>query len=191
MSSDVLDLAIVCIDAAEKFIEKDPRFEIVGVCVENSDIFVTKSGATPNRIGVTQNRKYQEKLVKERFGGKCEVVPMLGHALPYALENNQVDGVILDVTKGWMLNGVKEETRVNRDYSTYVLLVRNDFKKTPVYNKFITEYKNSVKELESQDVLLKELKGYVNSSITERGLDEWRRWNINLVPIIPQKSLVN
>ncbi|MBW9158783.1 hypothetical protein KTC93_04745 [Clostridium tagluense] len=191
MSSDVLDLAIVCVNAAEKFIEKDPRFEIVGVCVENSDIFVTKSGVTPKKIGVTQNKKYQEQIVKDRFGNKCEIVPMLGRALPYALENNLVDGVILDVTKGWMLNGVKDKISVNRDYVTYVLLVRNDFKKNPVYKKFITAYKKSVKELESEDVLLEELKGYVNISITERWLSEWRRWNINLVPIIPQTNLVN
>lgn len=191
MSSEVLDLAIVCADAARKFVENDPRFEIVGVCVKNSDIFVLKNRVTPKKIGVTQNRKYQEEIVRERFGEECEIVPMLGTSLPYALENDLVDGIMVDVTKGWILNGEKEKTSVNREYVTYVLLVRTDFKKNPIYKKFINVYKKSVNELESADVLLEELKSYVNNSITEGGIDKWHRWNINLVPIIPQTSLIN
>lgn len=184
MSSDVLDLAIICPEAAKKFIENDPRFEIVGTCAKNSDVFVIKEGVTPKRIGIGQKRTYQKELVTKRFGTDCEVKSMMVAALPYALENGLVDAIVIDATKGWVLKGRKEGTVINEDYVTYVLLARKDFKQSTLFRKFIDVYEQSIKELEEEHIWVEQLSSYIDKNILESEVKKWRMWKIKLVPIM-------
>lgn len=182
LSADVLDLAIVCKEAAGKFIENDSRFEIVGPCVKNSDIFVLREGIKPKKIGLTQNRVYQEQLVKNTFGKECEIVPTMAAALPYVLEKDRVDGIVVDAVKGMSVSGVKQ--RISKeDYVTYVLVVRKDFKEKPIFNKFIKLYNDSVNELQLKDVLFKQLRSYIDKSISIENINEWSKWRVEFLEI--------
>lgn len=110
LSSEEIDIAIICKDAAKQYVNVNSGFEIVGTVVQNSDIFLL-SDNNPEKIGVIQNRDYQSELVKKYYKN-VEVAPLLGTALAYGLESNLVDGVVIDCIKSIGLEG-KENLQLN------------------------------------------------------------------------------
>lgn len=105
LSSGALDIAVMCPDSAARLIQKDFRYEIIGPLMVNSDIIVVKSDHVPGKIAVSQKRTYQEQLVRSKFGNGTKAVPMLSAGVPYAYENNVVDGAVVDILKGINLKG--------------------------------------------------------------------------------------
>ncbi|WZL73268.1 ABC transporter substrate-binding (seleno)protein SaoB [Clostridiaceae bacterium 35-E11] len=181
MSSDILDMAIVCVDAAEEFVKNVEGFEIYSPCVQNSDLFVLQGG-NPKKIGITQNRKYQGKLVKDYFGEDVKIVPMIHQALPYSLEKGQLDGIVIDVTKAIHLKGDKYPTMMGDDYTTYVLIVNQEFKKTKAFKDFIRLYNQSVQKLNGDEKKLKKHFQYYTKSVSQEGGLE--KWKIKLLSIV-------
>jgi hypothetical protein len=174
-------MAIICKEAAKSYMENVEGFEVISECVRNSDIFVMKKD-NPKKIGMTQERNYQKDLIKKRFGEDVEIVPMMVGALPYALENGEVDAIIIDFVKGIHLKGKKEDTVVDGDYTTYVLLARTEFKKTREFKKFVKIYNQSLEELMKDQKLLKNhFYDYAKTDLEEGGLEKWK---IKLLPII-------
>ena len=98
----------MCPEAAKNLIENDDRFEIICPLVSNSDIFVLKDENKIKKIAMTQNRFYQEKIIKDECGEKVQIYPMIYSSLPYALEKGRVDGIIIDSIKALKLNGQKK-----------------------------------------------------------------------------------
>ena len=176
-------MAIICKEAAKSYMENVEGFEVISECVRNSDIFVMKKD-NPKKIGMTQERNYQKDLIKKRFGEDVEIVPMMVGALPYALENGEVDAIIIDFVKGIHLKGKKEDTVVDGDYTTYVLLARTEFKKTREFKKFVKIYNQSLEELMKDQKLLKNhFYDYAKTDLEEGGLEKWK---IKLLPIIAE-----
>lgn len=175
-------MAIVCKEAATVFIENVDGFEIVSDCIRNSDIFVMKS-SNPKKIGITKGRNYQINLAKDRFGSCIETVPMMVQALPYALENGEVDAIIIDIMKGIHLEGKKENTVYHEEYTSYVLIVNTEYKTSKQFKKFVKEYNIALERLIKNDDLLEEhfLNYTDNVNIMERGLDKWK---VMFLPII-------
>ncbi|MEJ8554792.1 ABC transporter substrate-binding (seleno)protein SaoB [Tepidibacter sp. Z1-5] len=181
-----MDLAIICEDAAKEFVKNNDGFKIVGSCVKNSDVFILKDNKIPKKIGIAQNRKYQQKLVKAKFGSSCQVYPMTATALGYALENNTLDAVVLDSLKAWKLNGKKEISNYNKDYITYVMVVNKEFEKKDLYEEFIKYYNESIYELRNEKLLKKQLSSYINTTIPDEEVRDWKKLNVKLEPIIQE-----
>lgn len=179
-----MDLAIICEDAAKDFVKNNNEFRIVGSCVKNSDVFILKDNKIIKKIGIAQNRKYQKKLVKSKFGSSCEVYPMTATALGYALENNKLDAILVDSLKGWKLNGKKQICNYDKDYITYVMVVNKDFQKKDLYKKFIKNYNESIIALKSEELLKKQLSSYIDTTVSDEEVREWKKLNVKLEPII-------
>ena len=181
-SANQLDLAVMCPDAANRLIGKDSRFTIVGPCVVNSDVLVMKPGAAPRRIGVTQKRDYQERLVENRFGPGCAAVPMLTAALPYALERNFVDGVVVDILKGLaMVGGKAPASSGEKDMTTYVLVVKRGFNTTDLYREFMETLAGAAAELNDIRALIPEVEAYKGMQWTNRETEAWRTSKVRFV----------
>ncbi len=73
---------------------------------------------------MTQNRIYQEKIIKDEYGEKVQIYPMIYSSLPYALEKGRVDGIIIDSIKSLKLNGQKKALSINKNYTSYVLVIK-------------------------------------------------------------------
>ncbi len=167
-------MAIVCKEAAEDFLENVEGFEVVSEYIKNSDIFVMKTDK-PQKVGMTQDRDYQKQLIKKRFGEDVELVPMMLGALPYALENDEVDAIVIDFMKGIHLNGKKEDTVLDEDYTTYVLLVSEEFKESLEFKRFKESYNMSLEDLMTDDMKLKEhFYNYTKNNLEEGGLEKWK-----------------
>jgi hypothetical protein len=184
-SADALDMAVMCPDAAAKLTEKDPRFEILGPCVLNSDAIVIRPGRLPGRIGISQKRGYQERLVFETFGANCSIAPMLPAALPYAYEKAEVDGVVLDVFKAAFIDGDRISIGTRADTVTYVLTVKKSFKSNPLFGAFMEACSRAVAELGNPAVLAREVEVYKGVRWTEREIEEWQNLKVKIV--FPEK----
>ena len=170
----MLDMAIICKEAAKEYLENIEGFEVVSELMMNSDIFITKS-ENPKIVGMTQDRDYQIDLIKKRFGEEVEIKTLMVGALPYALEKGELDAIIIDLIKGIHLNGEKENTVINGDYTSYVLVVNTEFKKTKEFKKFVKVYNKSLEELISDEKLLEEhFFNYTKSNLNEGGLEKWK-----------------
>ena len=64
-------MAIICKEAAKVYLENVEGFEVISECMMNSDIFVMKT-ENPKIVGMTQERHYQEDLIRKRFGEDVE-----------------------------------------------------------------------------------------------------------------------
>ncbi|MGL5507296.1 MAG: ABC transporter substrate-binding (seleno)protein SaoB, partial [Paraclostridium sp.] len=161
--------------------EYDKNFEIVNTLVQNSDVFLLKN-ENPKSIGVAQNRNYQIDLVSEYYK-EAKAIPFINSGLAYALEGNKVDGVIVDAIKSLSLQGEKISTSTNKDYGTYVLVVNKSFKKTDLYKEFISLYNKSVKKLENEKLLKKELERYIGVNLSNEEMGEFKSWKLKFLPI--------
>ena len=169
-----LDAAVMCPDAAERLLERDPRFEILGPCVLNSEVVVIRPGVVPRKIGLAQKRRYQEGVIMEHFGAACAIAPMLPASLPYAYVRGMVDGVLIDVMKGFSLEGEKIPVGgADRDFVTYVLVARKDFMATALFDSFLETCQDVVAALGDMDVLLQEIERYRRMPMTGREKQDW------------------
>lgn len=181
LSTELLDVAIMCPSAAKNLIAKDKRFEIIGPCVLNSDIFVIKPGVIPKAIGVPQNRYHIEKIVREKYGQSVKIIPMITSALPYALEKGTVDCIVIDAVKALFIKGNKEPSYVDHDNETYVLVVSEGFKKGKQYEMFNRIFKETVEELKDEKKIIEEINSYKNTNVTGEEMKKWNQFKVKLV----------
>lgn len=181
LSTDALDMAVMCPDSAQGLIEKNPRFRVIGPCVLNSDVLVVRPGVDAAKIGITQKRHYQEKLVEERFRGACTICPMLSAGLPYAYVRSIVDGIVVDVLKAFSVDGKRLSAREGKDLVTYVLVLRKGFENSPVYKRFMAAWAVALIELGDVAALKGEIEAYKGVRWTDRELEEWKRLGVRFV----------
>ncbi|MHC1727045.1 MAG: ABC transporter substrate-binding (seleno)protein SaoB [Syntrophobacteraceae bacterium] len=182
LSADMLDMAIMCPDAAKRLIEKDARYKITGPVLLNSDVLVIRSWTKPPRIGIAHKRQYQEKLVKERFPGGCTTVPMLPAGLPHALERGGVDGVVLDILKASAVSGERLPCTVNgADLVTYILVIRKDFRKSLLYGQFMKSFEQAAADLGDTETLARAVERYKRIRWTDREMEEWKALRVRFV----------
>lgn len=181
LSSEEIDMAIICKEATREFIKYDNNFEIVCPLIQNSDVFLFKE-EYPKNIGITQNRNYQSELIK-RYYKDSEIVPLIGRSLAYALESKLVEGVVIDSMRAIALEGKKIPTTTLGDYNTYVLIVNKKFKGNDTYDEFISLYNQSVEELKSNNNFKKALNEYKDIDISNKDLGEIKSWKLKFLQI--------
>lgn len=189
LGSGDLDLAIMCPDAGRTLVEKDARFEIVGPVLVNADIFVIRPGGEePSAVGISQKREYQRQMVAERFGDRCEAIPMLHAAVPFAFAKHEVDAVVADITRAFSLAGDFHPGGVNgRDLVTAVLVVKKTIKTDEQYRQFLREYEDAVREMAEPERLLHLLTTYASKHISIGDVKLWKRMQVRFVS--PSASL--
>lgn len=176
LSSEQLDVAVLCPDAARTLVEKDSRYEIVGPLLVNSDMIVVREPPQDiPRIGIGQNRSYQAEMAVNSFGRDCKTISMLYTALPYAMEKREVDGIVIDVLRGWQLAGEKRSgAGGGPDIISSVLVVKKSLRQDARFSKFIVWLAEAAAELNRREVLEKELARYKGLTMTQ---EEWTTWN--------------
>jgi hypothetical protein len=107
LSGNRLDLAVLCPDAARRFLDKNTQFQNFGPLLVNADVLVIRPGRTPKKIAVSRKRDYQIQWIRDRWGIPCEPVKMNYAVVPFAYERNLVDGAVVDILKALHLRGDK------------------------------------------------------------------------------------
>jgi hypothetical protein len=190
LSSERLHMAVICPEAAKRLVEYDPRYTVLGPILLNSDIIVLREGSVPKKIGITHNRWYQEKIVEYNFGAHCEAIPMLASALPYAYHKDEIDGVVVDITKGLYLEGqYLQGTLDEQDLVTYVLVARKDLLETAEVKRMLQYLEEAVEELTDISHLQSALTNFDANFSTGKEGSVWERMNIKLkTPVMTEKK---
>jgi hypothetical protein len=181
MTSDLIDMSIICVSAAKSFTENNPSFIVYAPIAMNTDVFFVKED-NPILFGITQNRSYQETLVRENYGSEVKLMPMIGPAIPYALEKNELQAAVVDVTKAMQLNGSIISSAINKDTVTYVLIVNKTFVQTQEFKDFVTRFNNATEMLkEDEELYNAHLAEYVGVENIEKGVH--KKWKVKLLSI--------
>ncbi len=183
LSTDNLDMAVICPDAAERLIEKDSRYGIVGTCRVNSDVLIMGPANRVKKIGITQNRWYQEILAHEHLGPDIDIYPMLSNALPYSLKDGRIDGAVMDIANALRLEGIKISLRKEKDTVTYVLVVRKDLLQKQMFLDFVNLYNQAVQELQDEESLQRIIEKYAGYTCNGKEASEWIKMNVQYKPL--------
>jgi hypothetical protein len=149
------DMALLCPDGADKLIASGQPYEILGEVVVDALVLVTSKDRLPQTVGYMNGREIQKKLVWCNLDSSIAMQPILPAGLPYALERKAVEGVVLDILGALKIGGYR--TALPAEYPTSVLAVHKDLIGSPELASFIEVYNQSVAEMNSTEVLTKEL----------------------------------
>ncbi len=143
LKSNVYDVAIVCTDAADKFIDTNNDFILLGTVTENTDILITKN-SNGNKIGLTNNKKYLSKFIREKYDGDVDIEYMSPHSFGYAYESNQIDGYVIDI--GLINSNLvgQIENVSDKDYGSNVLIANKNIINDKKFKKFLNAYNKMV-----------------------------------------------
>ena len=146
MSSEPIDAAVMCPDAARRLLEKDGRYELLGPCLLNADVLVSRPGNGSRKVAFMQNRGRQADALLSLGMAPSDIAPMLPAGIPYALERGFVSGGVVDVLTAMGLEGVRSPL-ASGDRTTYVLVARRAFKEGPEWAAFAHLYDRCAEEL--------------------------------------------
>jgi hypothetical protein len=180
LSSQSVDAAVVCVDAAKSLIEKDDRYVTIGPCLANSDLLVVRGNPDKTqKIGVSQDHLYQETIIDNLLGTGHQSIPMASTALAYAYEKGDVDGVVTDIEEALKISGTKLSSGGNKgDVITYVLVAR---KNLPGLTKLVTAFSEAASDLNNSEKLQQAIVSY-NSYPTEgEEAAQWISHNVRFI----------
>ena len=66
----------------------------------------------------------------------------------YAMEDEQVDAAVLDITKAAEVSDIPTMPLSDNDYISYVLIVDKEFEQTEAFRNFIESYNKAVEKIE-------------------------------------------
>lgn len=185
MSSNSLQVALLCSDAAEEFIKNNEEFEVVGPVVKNSDVLILNE-SNPKKIAVSQKRIKDSEIIKKKFKDQVEIVPTLHNILPYVLEKGEVDGVIIDAKNATFLNGYDEGAyEIIGEYISYVMVVNKKFRGSKEFGNFIEIYNDGVDEINNDyNKLFHAIKLIYNTGeFSEKEANLWKKWKVEFLKI--------
>lgn len=183
MGSGRLDMAVMCIKAAGKLVQKDSRYLISGPVIFNSDVLITRPEFLEKKltIAVSQQRGFQQKIVmlQTEFYGKP--VSMLHSAVPYAYSRGVVDGAVVDIIRAMDLKGKIHGpvTLPEKERVTHVLVVKKNFCNQPAFIEFMDSYNQIVDQLKTRQNLADLLRTYISKDVTQGDIDLWEKMNVH------------
>lgn len=177
LAAGSFDMAVLCPDAAEEFLEAEPDFVLVGGLIENANVLIRRDEGPVERIGYMNGRTLQADLLEELFCGGVELYPMLATALPYALENQAVDAVVLDGAQG-LAYQADRITALPSTRPTQVLVAHEDILRTAAYRSFVARYNAVALSLNGEGIaafLQKELAPQLDLEESEELIERWKQ----------------
>ncbi|EHM12982.1 hypothetical protein HMPREF1249_0478 [Jonquetella sp. BV3C21] len=181
------DMAVLCPDAAQKFLGTGAPFRIFGPLVKNANVLVSRGNNTPRSVGYMSGRVLQYEALVRTLGRTAELHPIAAPALPYALECGAVDAVVLDAA-----DAIRLPQYVLRPLPsgapTAVLLVHNDALQGQNFKNFIRFYNDTVRRLEGSlcNGLLTDVLHVERREETSKA---WQKLNVQLLTLPEEGSI--
>lgn len=174
LSTGEVDVAILCPDAVEDLAETGKQYTVLGELVYDGNVLVTRpdSPETLQIIGYMNGRDEQRDLLEQVYGENVELQPMFASALPYALENQAVDAIMLDVSLAMKLNYPTKS--ISEGVVTSVVIVQNELLSDPRLEKLTAACNQTVEALADEDVLAQMLCDYLETENKEEVVAFWK-----------------
>jgi|GEM_PF-650660 len=174
LSTGEVDVAVLCPDAMIDLEETGKMYTVLGELVYDGNVLVRRPDS-PNElsvIGYMNGRDEQRQLLEKVFGTDKELQPMFASALPYALENQAVDAIMLDAALALKLNYPTES--ISEDMVTSVMIVRDELVSDVRLQDLIAGYNDAVESLADEDILIEMLCDYLETEDKEEVAAFWK-----------------
>ncbi len=170
------DMAVLCPDGADKLIASGQPYQILGTIVVNAKILVTDQDKVPQTVGYMNGRETQKRLVWSNLNDSIVMKPILPAGLPYALERNAVEGIVLDIMDALKIGGY--HTPLPSPYPTSVLVVHEELLDRSELASFIQAYNQAAEELNRQEILKVELAKKAGIGNGNKEVELWQEMGI-------------
>lgn len=180
LSSDAIDIAIICSTKAREFVKADDRFELIPNAISNTSIIIMNN--TENKkIGISAGRQYEEKMVEALLTEEYSLFATNTRVLPYALEKAEVGGIVIDYLSSVNLIGERIFPS-NKEFNTYSIIVNKNFKNKIEYKNFVEIYNETVNYLSEDFNMLLKAEEYLGDAdyTVERRKREWQMLNLKM-----------
>lgn len=146
-------MGFYCPDAAEILTDEDDQFEIYGTAVQNGEVLVyqEQNQDSIRSVGYIKGREQLTALAKQKWPDISEYCALSPHALNYSLEDQQIDGAIMDVIRAGDMESCDYKALSDTNYDSYVLVVRRDMEDKEAFKKFLTAYNKAAQELSASE----------------------------------------
>lgn len=145
-----INIGFYCTHIAKHTIENNKDVEIYGPVIMNGETIVYKdSWDKVTTLGVTQGREQSKALAQDSYSQIEGFNEITQKGILYAMEDEQVDAAILDVTKAAAVPEYKNMPLSDTDYISYVLVADKEFTETKAFRDFIENYNEAVERLNS------------------------------------------
>ncbi|WP_031483264.1 ABC transporter substrate-binding (seleno)protein SaoB [Maridesulfovibrio frigidus] len=182
MSSQSVDLALMCPDSAGALVAKDARFNIIGPILYNSEVLVSRLDTKILSVGVAQGRTRLEPILKEALGEEISVSPMLPTSLPYAYKKKVVDAVVVDFFTALNMPGqITRLAQQKNENLSYVLVIRKDLQITPLYSRIIKAFENAATKMSNSTELQAAVLKYKKTTLNDEEVKLWQTLRIRFV----------
>ena len=175
------DMAVLCPDAAQKFLASGVPFRVFGGLVKNANVLVARDVAHPRTVGYMNGRDLQKQAVFANLGQEVRLHPIAAPALPYALECGAVDAVVLDAADAIRLPQYRNRA-LSCDAPSAVLVVHEALIGSTDFKEFVGHYNDTVGRLEASlcEELLPQVLGVECGEETSRA---WYKMNVQLLTL--------
>lgn len=147
-------MAFYCSHIGLDMVNADNELMIYGPVIMNAEVVLYQGNiGEMDSLGLPQNREYLKELAKEKFIEVEKIVEIGSRSLPYALENQQIDGAIMDITKASLLPQFEIAKLTKDDVVSYVLVVRKDIVNTKEFQLFLDAYNQEIEQLKDRETL--------------------------------------
>lgn len=148
LNAKEINIGFYCPHIAKHTIENNQDVEIYGPVLMNGETIVHKKDwADVKKVGITQGREQEKGLAKAAYPQIEEFDEITQKGILYAMEDEQVDAAILDVTKAAQVSEIPTMPLSDNDYISYVLVVDKEFEQTEAFENFIESYNKAIEKL--------------------------------------------
>lgn len=174
LSTGQVDVAVLCPDAMYDLAETGKQYTVLGELVYDGNVLVTRpdSPEALQVIGYMNGRDEQRDLLEHVYGTDVDLQPMFASALPYALENQAVDAIMLDVALAMKLNYPSKS--ISQNVTTSVVIVQTELLSDPRLAELITACNETIQSLSDEEVLTQMLCEYLETDNQKEVSDFWK-----------------
>ncbi len=182
------DMAVLCPDAAALFLAQGRPYTVVGGIARNTNVLVTQGAGAPATVGYMNGRALQTRAVAATLGEGLELQPMMASALPYALECQEVDAVVLDALSVAKANMAFHTIPLPYQPASSVLVASDEILETAAFSSFVNAYNQAVDTFNSDsfETLLPSL---IQTDNSEETFAIWSKTGIQFIPIPNEESI--
>ncbi|MGL6114488.1 MAG: hypothetical protein ACRC1R_05560 [Cetobacterium sp.] len=147
MSSEQIQLAILCPVAAKNLIAKDENFIIYGEMIKNGTGIIYRKNNPIKKVAFANGRIEQLQMIEDILGKNVWVKSAGANGLPYLLENNSVDAIVTDYGRYLKMGSNYEYLISKNNYVTHVLVINKNLLGNKKFNSFIKTYNSFIKTI--------------------------------------------
>ena len=171
LTSGDLDAAVLCPDAAEKFLAENKGYRIAGGLSWGTEALVYKEGAQSfEMIGYMSGQERQKRALEQLYPD-AEYMPVIMTSLSYALHVDEVDAAVLDITTAVLLDypyiTLADET------PTAVLVASEEFYRSEEYLALILAWENAKAAIGEYEPFCEAMSFLFSEKV---GRKEYERW---------------